>query len=224
MVSTIQPAGLQVKPLDVPSAIYQRRSIKNFKSDPIAPELLKQLIELTVAAPSSYNLQDWRIIIVQDEAQKAALSEAAWGQPQIVQAPVTFVFAADAEGWQDRQEINEIALQNQAWTEQTVAYFNQAIPDFENSLGEKTREYAIKNAIIAATHLMLAAESLGLSTCPMNGWLETKVKAVIGATEPNLAIALLVPVGYAAEPRKDPGRLPLSRNVFVDRIGNSYRG
>jgi len=85
----------------------------------------------------------------------------------------------------------------------------------------KSREYAIKDAMIAATHTALAAESLGLSTCYMNGWVEDQVKAVIGAGD-DLAIALLLPVGYAAEPRQNPGRLPLSATVFVDRVGNSY--
>ncbi|MBF2050363.1 MAG: nitroreductase family protein [Leptolyngbya sp. IPPAS B-1204] len=213
----------QIQPLDVPTAIVQRRSIKHFKSDPIAPDLLQRLVKLTVAAPSSFNLQDWRIILVQDQDQKQALSEAAWGQPQIVQAPVTFVFAADTEGWRDRTAIYETALAKGAWTEQTVAYFDQAIPSFQEALGEKRREYAVKDATIAATHLMLAAQSFGLSTCPMNGWIEDKVKAVIGAADqPNLAIALLVPVGYAAEPRQDAGRLPLSANVFVDRLGQTY--
>jgi nitroreductase len=45
-------ANTQIPALDVPSAIVQRRSIKTFKPDPISPELLKQLVELTVAAPS----------------------------------------------------------------------------------------------------------------------------------------------------------------------------
>jgi nitroreductase len=62
------------KPLDVPRAIIQRRSIKTFKSDPISPELLKQLVELTVAAPSSFNVQPWRIVLIQDQGQKAALA------------------------------------------------------------------------------------------------------------------------------------------------------
>ncbi|MBR8836228.1 MAG: nitroreductase family protein [Stigonema ocellatum SAG 48.90 = DSM 106950] len=216
----------QTKPLDVPSAIAQRRAIKTFKSDAIAPELLKQLVELTVAAPSSYNLQDWRIILVQDEAQKAALSAAAWNQQQIVQAPVTFVFAADAAGAKkDLTPIYNQGLQTGAWTESTVNYFKTAIPQYQAGLGEKTREYAIKDAMIAATHLVLAAQSLGLSTCFMNGWIEDKVKEVIGAAnDPDLAIAVLVPVGYAAEPRLNPGRLPLASNVFVDRIGNPYEG
>ncbi|NWF59173.1 MAG: nitroreductase family protein [Fischerella sp.] len=220
-----QELNLQAQPLDVPSAIFQRRSIKTFKPDPIAPELLRQLVELTVAAPSSFNIQDWRIILVQDEAQKVALSEAAWNQKQIIQAPVTFVFAADAMGGEkDLTPIYEQGLQTGAWPEGTVNYFKTAIPQFQSGLGNKRREYAIKDAMIAATHLVLAAESLGLSTCFMNGWIEDKVKAVIGATDdPNLAIAVLVPVGYAAEPRLNPGRLPFSHNVFVDRVGNPYQ-
>jgi nitroreductase len=216
----------QTKALDVPSAILQRRSIKTFKPDPIEPELLKQLVELTVAAPSSFNIQDWRIILVQDEAQKAGLAAAAWNQQQIIQAPVTFVFAADpTAGEQDLTPILERGLQTGAWNEGTVNYFRNSIPQFQAGLGDKRREYAIKDAIIAATHLVLAAESLGLSTCFMNGWIEDKVKEVIGAADdPNLAIAVVIPVGYAAEPRLNPGRLPLSHNVYVDRVSNPYQG
>lgn len=215
----------QTQALDVPSAILQRRSIKTFKTDPIAPELLRQLVELTVAAPSSFNIQDWQIILVQDEAQKAALSAASWNQKQIVQAPVTFVFAADPKaGEGDLTPIYEQALQTGAWNEGTINYFKNAIPQFQAALGDKRREYAIKDAIIAATHLVLAAESLGLSTCFMNGWIEEQVKEVIGAADnPDLAIAVLVPVGYPAESRLNPGRLPFSYNVCVDRIGNPYQ-
>lgn len=214
----------QIRPLDVPQAILQRRSIKTFKTDPIAPELLQQLVELTVAAPSSFNIQDWQIILVQDEAQKAALAAASWNQQQIIQAPVTFVFAADPNaGEQDLTPIYEKAIATGAWSEGTVNYFKNAIPQFQVGLGDKRREYAIKDAVIAATHLVLAAESLGLSTCFMNGWIEEQVKQVIGAEDSDIAIALLVPVGYAAEPRLNPGRLPLSYNVSVDKIGQPYQ-
>lgn len=214
----------QIKPLDVPNAIIQRRSIKTFKTDPIAPELLQQLVELTVAAPSSFNMQGWQIVLVQDQAQKAELAAAAWNQKQIIQAPVTFVFAADPNaGEGDLTPVYEQAIATGAWNEGTVNYFKSAIPQFQAGLADKRREYAIKDAMIAATHLVLAAESLGLSTCFMNGWIEEQVKAIIGADD-DLAIAVLVPVGYAAEPRLNPGRLPLSQNVSVGKIGKSYLG
>jgi nitroreductase len=213
-------------PLDVPSAILQRRSIKNFKSDPIAPALLRQIVELTVAAPSSFNIQDWRIIIIQDPDQRAALAAACWNQPQVAQAPVNFVFAADIKaGEKDLTPILEKGLETGAWNEKTVGYFKKSIPEFSVGLGDKVREYAIKDAMIAATHAMLAAESLGLSTCMMNGWLEDKVKAVIGAeNDPDLAIALVLPIGYSAEPRKNPGRMPFEFNVSLDQIDKPYSG
>lgn len=216
----------QTQALDVPSAIVQRRSIKTFKPDSISPDLLKQLVELTVAAPSSFNVQSWRIVLVQEETQKQALCAASWNQKQIIQAPVTFVFAADAAaGEKDLTPILEQGLATGAWNEGTVNYFRNAIPQFQAGLGEKRREYAIKDAMIAATNLVLAAESLGLSTCFMNGWIEEQVKAIIGAeNNPDIAIAVLVPVGYAAEPRLNPGRLPLSVNVSVDKLDNPYEG
>jgi nitroreductase len=218
--------NLPVQPLDVPTAILQRRSIKTFKPDAIAPELLQKLVELTVAAPSSFNLQDWRIILIQSEAQKAALAAAAWNQQQVLQAPVSFVFAANVlAGKQDLTPILEQGAKTGAWNEKTTEYFKSAVPEFADMLGEKQREYAIKDAMIAATHLVLAAESLGLSTCFMNGWLEDKVKEVIGAADdPNLAIAVVVPVGYAAEPRLNPGRLPFHYNVFQEQVGIPYQG
>jgi nitroreductase len=141
-----------------------------------------------------------------------------------VQAAVTFVFAADAvAGDGDLTPIYDQGLATGAWTDQTVNYFKTAIPQHQTGLGEKRREYAIKDAMIAATHLVLAAESLGLASCFMNGWIEDKVKTVIGAADnPNLAIAVLVPIGYAAEPRKNPGRLALNKNVYIDRWGSPY--
>lgn len=214
-------------PLDTFAAIEARRAMKRFRPDPLPPEMLHRLVQLTVAAPSSYNLQDWRIVLVQDEAQKQALSEAAFGQQQVIQAPVTFVFAANSAAWQDdalMHQIYQTALARGAWPQKTVDYFQQAIPQFQEALGPKQREYALKDAMIAATHTALAAQAMGLSSCFMNGWQEEKVKAVIGATDhPEIAVAVLLPVGYAAESRQNPGRLPLSTNVFIDHLGHPYQ-
>jgi nitroreductase len=111
-------SSTQIQALDVPTAILQRRSIKTFKPDPISPELLKQLVELTVAAPSSFNTQSWRIVLVQDATQKEELCAASWKQKQILEAPVTFVFAADATaGEKDLTPILEQGAATGAWNE-----------------------------------------------------------------------------------------------------------
>ena len=130
MSLTTEASKLQA--LDVPSAITQRRSIKTFLPQPIAPDLLKQLVELTIAAPSSYNTQSWRIVLVQEEAQKQALSAAAWNQQQVVQAPVTFIFAADSTAGERGRGLRwfDQGLQTGAFNEGVAEYFRTAVPQF----------------------------------------------------------------------------------------------
>jgi nitroreductase len=207
-------------PLSVPEAIRARRTTKKFKPDPIPEATLKELIALTLAAPSSFNMQPWRLILIDDPAQKTALAKAAWNQPQVATAPVTFIFAVSIRGWEKTLEHTiKTASELGAWTDKTAAYFRGSIPGFQAGLGDKQREYAIKDAIIAATHLALAAESLGLNSCFMNGWIEESVKEIIGAKDdPDIAIALLLPVGYGESAYTHAGRLPEEITVFRNRL------
>lgn len=207
-------------PLSVPEAIRVRRTTKKFKPDPIPEATLKELITLTLAAPSSYNLQPWRIVVVDDPAQKAALAKASLNQAQVATSPVTFVFAVSIRGWEKTLE-HTIAKATElgAWNEKTCGYFRGSIPGFQEGLAEKQREYAIKDAMIAATHCALAAESLGLNSCFMNGWLEESVKEIIGAKDdPDIAIALLLPVGYGEVAYPFAGRLPEEQTLFRNRL------
>ena len=209
-----------MQPLCVPEAIRVRRTTKRFKPDPIPEAKLKELIALTLAAPSSFNMQPWRIVMIDDPVQKAALAKASWNQAQIATAPVTFVFSVSIRGWEKTLEQTiQTASELGAWTEKTAGYFRGSIPGFQDGLGEKQREYAIKDAMIAATHLALAAESMGLNSCFMNGWIEESVKEIIGAKDdPDIAIALLLPIGYGESVYTNAGRLPESVTVFRNRL------
>lgn len=206
--------------LTVSQAILQRRSCKRFKPDPIPADLLDRLIDLTLHAPSSFNLQPWRIVIIQDPAKKEALAKVAWNQPQITTAPVLLVFAVNIRGWEESLEpVIKTASELGAWPEKMSSMIRGAVPGFQNTLGTKECEYAVKDALIAATHAALAAESLGLSSCFMNGWEENGVKEIIGAKDnPNIAIALVLPVGYGLDIPKFPGRLPRSMTVFNEKL------
>ena len=74
--------------------------------------------------------------------------------------------------------------------------------------------------MIAATHAVLAATSIGLKTTFMNGWMEPAVKEVIGAADRDeIAIAVLVCIGNAPEALANPGRLPAEHTVFRHRLG-----
>jgi nitroreductase len=206
--------------LTAAEAIRARRSIKSFKSDPIPEPVLQELIDLMREAPSSWNFQPTRVVLIRSKEQKEALAAAAWGQKQILEAPVTLVFAVSIRGWEKHMDsILKTGVDKGAWPQKFADWIRASAPGFQDSLGEKQREYAMKDAIIMATTLAIAAESKGLGTCYMNGWDEKKVIEILGLQQDkNHGIALVLPVGYPAQPAKNPGRLETSRVVFTDKI------
>ena len=206
--------------LTVADSIRARRSMKSFKSDPIPEATLQELLSLMQDAPSSWNFQPTRVVMIRSMAQKEALAAAAWGQKQILEAPVTFVFAVSIRGWEkNMSEILKSGVSSGAWPQKFADWIGENAPGFQKGLGDKEREYAIKDAIIMATTLALAAQSKGYSNCYMNGWDEATVKEIIGVEgDKDIAIALLLPIGLPNSQPKHPGRLPSAKTIFTDRI------
>jgi nitroreductase len=209
-------------PLDVASAIKSRRTVRHYRPDTISDATLNELIDLTLAAPSSWNLQDRHLVVVRSREGLGSLTRATGGQPQPQEAPVIVVFLADlATHKRDRAHIWQTARDNGAWSEEFIGFFSQASQGFQDDLERagRLREYAVKDAMIAASFLMLAATAHGIASSPMNGWDEAMVKEAVGATERNdVAVALLVALGYPADERRSPGRQPQAMNVYQERF------
>lgn len=209
--------------MSVAEAIRTRRTIRHYLPDPIPESMLDALLGLAVEAPTSWNLQDRSIVAVSGDEGRAGLAWATGGQPQPQEAPVVLVFVAEPQSWRDdHSDVYEQARCGGAWSDEFVAMFSAASRAFQEDLDQRglLREYAVKDAMIAASFVMLAATEMGLATSPMNGWDEKKVKEVIGIGDRNdLAIALLVSVGYPAEARRHPGRRAREHTVFRETYG-----
>ncbi|GAA3028935.1 nitroreductase family protein [Kitasatospora albolonga] len=207
--------------LSVVEAIRTRRTVRHYRPDPVSERDLDVLLELAAEAPSSWNLQDRSIVVVSSEEGRAALAAATGGQPQALEAPVLLVFLAEPQAWrEDRADVRRRAVASGAGNEEFAAAFAEASTAFQLDLEERglTREYAVKDAVIAASFLLLAATELGLATSPMNGWGEEAVKAAVGVGgREDIAVALLVALGHPAENRPHPGRRSLARVVSRER-------
>ena len=78
------------------TAIQERRSIKQF--DPnhnMTEDEIKTLMEHTLLSPTSFNMQNWRFVLVTNQAQKERLKEAAWNQAQVSDASLVVLLCAD---------------------------------------------------------------------------------------------------------------------------------
>src|SRR5215472_2449489 len=100
------------KPLS--QALRERRATVSFEDVPIHSADLEKIIRAGLEAPSGYNLQPWRFVVVRDREQKKKLRAAAFGQPKVEEASAVIVACGDPEGWKngDLEEMIRLAKQN----------------------------------------------------------------------------------------------------------------
>ena len=79
--------------------VRRRISVKRFRPDPLPAGMVEELLELAQRAPSSFNIQPFAAVVVQNEAKRKELAGAMMGAniSRVLDAPVSVVFAADCE-------------------------------------------------------------------------------------------------------------------------------
>jgi nitroreductase len=73
--------------MNVSEVIKKRRSIREFRPEPIPEKILRKILEAARLSPSAHNAQNWKFIVVRDAEKRKKLAEAA-GQDFIGKAPV----------------------------------------------------------------------------------------------------------------------------------------
>ena len=96
-------------------AIMERRATPSFDGSPIPAEDLRHILEAGLHAPSGYNMQPWRFIVVQHPEQKKRLRAASYNQAKVEEASAVIVACGDRDGWRkDLDEIVRIVQKRQA--------------------------------------------------------------------------------------------------------------
>ncbi len=191
--------------LTLKETIEQRRSIRKFKPDPVAPEIVAELLEAARLAPSGSNSQPWRFKIVSDPDIKSRIAEAAFDQKFIARAPVVFVCCADIQGFIDGTISGIHDLGITGFVKNNVAeVILKRTEEMKSTPVDQLTPRIIFNVAIAVEHIVLRAVDLGLGTCWIGMFDTGKIKAMFGWSD-NILPVVLLPVGYPGEnpaPRK----------------------
>ncbi len=213
------PAGLKLKSL--PEAVLERRATSHFKPDPVPPEALQAILELATQAPSGYNLQPWRFIVVQDPENRQRLRRAAMNQEKVAEAPVVIIALGMRE--ESKRVIDEVVAAGTQLGAGTPASAAATAAQARKFLeGFPMDVWVNRHTMIAFTTLMLLAEAYGLDTAPMEGFDPESVKREFQIPAEAEVVALLA-IGRMQEPDKRySGRFPLSRTCFSERYGTPW--
>jgi nitroreductase len=217
---TTQPDGSPLKPIT--DVVLDRRGTINFTDAEVPDEVLDAVLRLGAQAPSGYNFQPWRFVVVRDAENRRRLQQVAFNQPKVSQAPVVIIAVGMKEEWKETaEEVLREGARRGAGKPDAVEQAKQGAIAFVSSMDPAV--WVNRHTMIAVTTMMLVAEAYGFDTAPMEGFDAAGVKREFAIPEEGEVVCLLA-IGRAAEPDKPyTGRFPLSRIVYAERFGEPWK-
>ena len=180
------------------SSLQWRYATKKMTGKIVPSEKLDTILHATQLAASSYGLQPYTILVIDNEEIKKQLSPAAYNQPQILQSSHLLVFCV----WTDITEaqvstyINDIATKRNI-SEDNLAGFKDAILGTINGLNvEQKQIWAAKQAYIALGTTLVAAADEEVDATPMEGFNAAQFDAILGLEAKGLKSVVICALGY----------------------------
>lgn len=156
--------------MEFSAIMNQRRSVNYFDaSKRVEMETIEKIINQAVLAPSAFNLQPWRIVLVQSEASKQKLFALANNQPKVLEASVNMLIIGNKKGWSASNPVWEEMLQSVGGNKDIVSGAQQAAAYLYGSSPDRELKFAESNAGLLAMSLMLSASDHGVDSHPMSG-------------------------------------------------------
>jgi len=183
--------------MDLFKAIQERRSIRKYRSEPVADEVILRCVEAGRLAPSWANTQVSRFVAVKDRAIREAL--AATLTPNnpayhaFLAAPCVICLVA----------------------ERGLAGMKRGEPVTDKG------DWFMYDAAIAMEHLVLCAWTLGLGTVHVGAFDAKKAEEAL-AVPGGYSVVAMTPLGYFDETPSPTPRKPLRDLLYLDRFGKAY--
>ena len=213
--------------ISLKDAIEKRRACRAFRPDPIPEGILQEILTLGVRAPSSYNLQPWRFIVVRDQQNKEKLKSCAFHQSSIGEAPVVLICCGDRRVSQPQyiESVIKIGLDAGAMNNAYAEVMRKQIPPFfdYHPCFESVEAWSNRQTMLAVAQIMITAKSLGLDSGPLEGFVTAQVKEAFNIPA-EVDVCCLLTLGYAAEPfKKYGGRFGIDQVCYSESYGEAFQ-
>ncbi|WP_020559907.1 NAD(P)H-dependent oxidoreductase [Thiofilum flexile] len=198
-------------------AMAFRHACKKFDpSKKIPAEQFTQILEFGRKSPSSFGLEHWKFLVIQTPELREQLKAACWGQAQISDSSHVVVILAKTKEVEPDQAYAIHSIKRRGLPEEMVkAYMQRYAGYLESEVYPITSIYAwsSKQCYLALANMMTGAASLGIDSCPMEGFSKKAVEEVLNIDTSLYQVAVVVAFGYRAGAASEQMRLPLDAVV-----------
>ncbi|MBO0614536.1 MAG: hypothetical protein RL122_348 [Pseudomonadota bacterium] len=195
-------------------AMTFRHACKKF--DPtrqIPADDFQQILEFGRLSPSSFGMEHWHFVVVQTPELREQLREACWGQPQITESShVVVILAKTAAVEPYSAYVQRLFGRRGLPTEAEQAYLARyaAHNDSEIKPYLNTFAWSSKQCYIALANMMTGAASMGIDSCPIEGFSKPGVEELLAVDTSQYGAAVVVTFGYRAGEQPAKLRQPLA--------------
>ena len=185
--------------MNIISSLNSRYATKVFDSSKKIPQdEMDQLLEAIRLSASSYGLQQYKVLVVENPEIRSKLREASWGQPQITDASAVLVFAVNANTTTESvdQFIDLVAETRNAPKEALTDYSNMMKGTISGRTQEQLENWNSKQAYIALGFGLVSSAVLGIDSCPMEGFSPDDYDKILGLEKLGLKSKVVLAVGY----------------------------
>jgi len=180
-------------------ALTNRTSVNFFDTEkPVSDETVLEILNYAQEAPTAFNIQHTRYLVVTDQDAKNTLKDIAFGQQKVADAPVVVVVLADELGHKRMPEIAQRGVDAGVYPQQAGDYMVNAVNNGYDGQAQKNHDEALRSASMATMNLMTAATAKGLATGPMIGFNADELKKAFNIAD-QYSVAMMVTLGYARE-------------------------
>jgi nitroreductase len=191
------------------TALNWRYATKVFDAAKKIPaDVWRTLEQSLVLTPTSYGLQPYKFLVVNNPAKRAELLPHSWGQKQVVDCSHFVVFAARTEMTEaDVDKLIKRSVDVRKLPAAALdAYRGFMLGDVVNGpRGKIAHEWATRQAYIALGNLMTCAAVLGVDACPMEGLVPAEYDKVLNLNGSGYATVVACALGYRAATDKYAG-------------------
>ncbi|GAS81955.1 nitroreductase family protein [Paenibacillus amylolyticus] len=199
---------------DFSEVLHGRRTIKKY--DPhfkISREEIIEMLEDAALAPSAFNLQPWRFVVIESDHGKEDLLEIApFNFSQINTSSAVIAVFGDLNFVDSAEEIyKETADLGYITQEIKDKMLAMVVPMYNQFSIDQKKESVLLDGGLVSMQFMLTAHAHGYATNPMSGFNKEKIAAVLGLDPERYVPILLISIGKAASDARPPVRLQVSQ-------------
>lgn len=191
---------------DIITKLEWRYATKEFDPDrKVSEENLHVLLESARLAPSSYGLQPWKFIVIENKGLREKLKEVAWNQSQITDASHLVVLCrlCCLDESHVEKHVAKTSELRAVSLEDLSGFKTMMIGDIKNRTKEGLEHWMAKQVYIALGFMLHTAAQMQIDTCPMEGFDPKKFDEILGLEKLGVNSVVLCAIGY----RKDGDKL-----------------